>query len=143
MSARYSTVVAMLDNDENFACVVRELMRRGELGTPRRLALPPKDGGNGSLCYMSFRWHLSHTLDTASEDAVRDDILVEVWADPGTTISTEWWLTLQDGAEVGPFPNKKEAVSEARRFLTREGWIFVGIQPWDAEDESIWAMVYR
>jgi hypothetical protein len=131
MSARYSTVVAMLDDDANFACVVRELSRRGE----HKLALPPQTGANGTVCYMSFRWHLGGATDV--EEADRSDILAEIWSEVGSN-TPKWWITLQDGTEVGPFDYKMEAQSEAIRFLRRDGWRMVEQEPWDAEDLGEW-----
>ena len=146
MSTRYTTVVAMLDNDANFACVIRELLRRGELERPRSLALPPEKGANGTMCYMSFRWHLRHYGNPQDVDSAdRSDILAEVWKeeDSGISPTESWWVTLQDGSEVGPFPNKKEASSEAVRFLVRGGWTIMGESPWDGEDEEDWPVTYK
>jgi len=130
MSARYSTVVAMLDDDANFACVIRELSRRGE----HKLALPPHTSANGTVCYMSFRWHLNAPTDVETAD--RSDILAEIWSEVGS--NPKWWITLQDGTEVGPFDYKMEAKSEAIRFLRRDGWRMVEQEPWDAEDLGSW-----
>ena len=139
MSVRYDTVVAMLDNDANFACIIRELCRRGELEQPRLLALPPKEGANGSVCYMSFRWHLRG--DPEVEDADRSDILAEVWKEEGANVNTErWWITLPDGTEVGPFSTKRKAGAEAQRILIREGWRLLPANPWDEKDEEQWGM---
>jgi|TARA_R110000824_G_scaffold54351_19_gene149978 hypothetical protein len=136
----------MLDNDANFACVIRELLRRGELERPRSLALPPEDGANGTMCYMSFRWHLKHYGEPKGVDrADRSDILAEVWRekDSGNPFTEHWWVTLQDGSEVGPFPTKKEASSEAVRFLVRDGWVVMKETPWDGEDEVAWPVAYK
>ena len=150
MSARYTTVVAMLDNDANFACVIRELCRRGELEAPRKMVLPPIETDGGTLCYMSFRWHLQFEPKPDVEDALRDDILAEIWKDPssptpiaGVVSSASWWVTLQDGTEVGPFQNKKTANAEALRMLTREGWIILQEEPWDKTDAQGWPLAYR
>jgi len=144
MSTRYATVVAMLDNDANFACVIRELLRRGEMENPRSLALPPEKGANGTMCYMSFRWHLKHYGGPKDvEEAERGDILAEVWKEIGNALAEHWWVTLQDGSEVGPFPTKKEASAEALRFLVRGGWSVMNEAPWDGEDESAWPVLYK
>ena len=136
MSARYETVVAMLDDDANFACVIRELCRRGELERPRQVVLPPKDGANGSMCFMSFRWHLQGNTDV--EDASRSDILAEVWEETNTAATGRWWLTLQDGSEVGPFKDKRSASAEGQRILIKEGWVLLPKDPWDTKDEEGW-----
>ena len=146
MSARYDTVVAMLDDDANFACVIRELCRRGELESPRQLVLPPEEGASGSMCYMSFRWHLQGLTDVDS--AERSDILAEVWKEEGTWVPKEfsqspWWITLQDGSEVGPFTNRDEASAEARRFLIRSGWRLLPHSPWDTKDQEEWPIGYK
>jgi hypothetical protein len=143
MSARYDTVVAMLDNDANFACVLRELCRRGELESPRQLVLPPQEGASGSVCYMSFRWHLQPHFDV--DQASRDDILAEVWKedDGSPHLRESWWVTLQDGNEIGPFPDKKSASGEAHRLLVRQGWQVLGDSPWDTKDEKKFPITYR
>lgn len=145
MSARYDTVVAMLDDDANFACVIRELFRRGELGSPRQLVLPPEEGVSGNICFMSFRWHLQGIGDV--EEAERSDILAEVWKEepstPATYSKSPWWITLQDGSEVGPFAEKDDASSEARRLLIRSGWRLMDRSPWDDKDQDAWPIGYR
>jgi hypothetical protein len=142
MSTRYDTVVAMLDNDANFACVLRELCRRGELETPRQLVLPPLEGASGSMCYMSFRWHLQPHLDV--DNASRDDILAEIWEEGNKSqVHETWWITLQDGNEIGPFPDKKSANGEAHRLLVRQGWQVLADSSWDTKDEESFPVTYK
>ena len=133
MSSRYATVVAMLDDDANLACVLRELRRR----PVPKLALPPQRTASGTTCFMSFRWHLQDGGDPVQ--AERADVLAEVWSEEGANPTTaRWWVTLSDGAELGPFDEEQDALSNATLMLRERNWSFVRTPPWDNDDRDCW-----
>ncbi len=94
------------------------------------------------MCFMSFRWHLRTTEDPSKAD--RADILAEVWAEPsGDPTPARWWVTLQDGAELGPFDGEQIAASNAVTFLQDGGWTVMGAMPWDDDDFDAWPVGQR
>jgi hypothetical protein len=93
------------------------------------------------MCFMSFRWHLQDGGDPSK--AERADVLAEVWTETATSPGLpRWWVTLSDGAELGPFDEEQAAVSNAVLFLEEGEWSLVGTMPWDNEDPETWP-IYR
>jgi hypothetical protein len=86
---------------------------------------------------MSFRWHLQGGEDPAQ--AERSDVLAEVWSEGGVSPSvTRWWVTLSDGAELGPFDDEQTALRNAALMLEEAKWSFVKTTPWDGDDKDCW-----
>ena len=129
-TSRYATLVAILDDPLNLACVERELARRREKGSFDKGLLPPptpREGGGG-LVYLSMEEYQRNpkTLIKNGEEAYTE-YLLDVFE------GTDGWLVIRDDlSEIGPFPTLKEAQKEAENLLKSEGYRVLNAFPWGA-----------
>lgn len=136
-SARYTTLVAVLDDPINKLIIERELRRRTTQSkvTPSRWFPPPSviAGGGGYLILTPREWAtrpVGKSIDAG--DAVGRDFLAYVWL----VAEAEWYVTLIDGTEVGPFGSANKARDEAVAILIDQGWVLHDPPPWTEEDAN-------
>jgi len=139
MSARYTSIVALLDDPRNRVCVERELRRR-EIAhslkytlNKQEFILPPWKGSNGELLYTTFRWAMYEARDTREKPS-QEDTLIHIWSDP----DGKWWASVQNGDEIGPFDTRIKADTETRILFVQNGWAFIDEWPWEKEDLRKW-----
>ncbi len=124
---RYITMVAVLDDPLNRAIAERELARRSR-PLDRGLCPPPIPKAGGGCIFLTMREYQRNPVEVC-EDSTAVDYLADVFQG-----SDGWWVSMQDGSEVGPFPTQKVAVATANNLLTDDGFEVLSYPPWTAED---------
>jgi hypothetical protein len=119
-----------MDDDQNLACILRELERRGK----PLLVLPPLRTVQGTAAYISvspgqFAPEVSQSFAPLDTESWPSSMAMEVW-DSGDG----WMLTALGGDEIGPFDNEVLAHQEARAILARAGALLLKNIPWDEHD---------
>jgi hypothetical protein len=125
---RYATLVAILDDPLNRACIERELARRQKVRSSTKGLLPPptpREGGAGAV-YLSMEEYLNNPKTIIKNgDEANLHYLLDVFE------GTEGWLIIrEDLSEVGPFPTLPEAQKEAETLLQSEGYELLTEFPW-------------
>ena len=127
MSNRYATIVALLDDPLNVACVVREIIRQGFNHV--QLLPPPLPRKGGGWVFPSFSMALREPLPSILDPDQKIEFEFEVRTD-----GTRWIVLTREGAEIGPFGDEEVALQEARVFAMGEGFILLNRMPWDNTD---------
>lgn len=129
-SERYTTMAAVLDDPLNRAIAERELLRR-KRPLDRGLVPPPIPREGGGFVILSMREYQRFPAEKIVKGA-EVDYIADVWLAQGTR--SDWWVTLTDGSEVGPFPTSSAALVNARSLVEDEGYTVLDALPWSAQD---------
>ncbi len=129
-SERYATMVAVLNDPLNRAIAERELARR-QRPLNRGLVPPPIPREGGGFVVLSMREYQRFPAKEIVKGA-EVDYIADVWLAQGTR--SDWWVTLTDGSETGPFPTSSAALVNARTLVEDEGYTVLDALPWTAQD---------
>ena len=133
INPRYATLVAILDDPLNRACIEREIARRQKVAPSTKGLLPPPTPrkGGGGVVYLSMDEYLNNPKTMIGPgDEANLHYLLDVFE------GAEGWLIIrEDLSEIGPFPSLSEAQQEARNLLQGEGYELLSEFPW-AEEEA-------
>jgi hypothetical protein len=124
VAPRYATLVAILDDPLNRACIERELVRRRAPKEHKGLLPPPIPRVGGGLVYPTMRefQRTPHQEAPAGEEI---DCVADLFQ------GTEgWFVVLDDGTEVGPFDTMGVARKQAENLLQKQGYTLLGESPW-------------
>lgn len=130
VSARYTTMAAVLDHPINRAIAERELARR-KRPLDRGMVPPPLPRKGGGAVFLTMREYQRNPKQVVPEGD-DSDLLADVWRSPES--QSDWWVTLTDGCEVGPYPNLQVAIENAKNLLAEEGYEILTEVPWSVED---------
>ena len=130
MGSRYNTIVAMMDDPLNRACIDREIARRGKA---LQYLCPPVAKSSGGCTFPTFRYVCRYGVPKSGD--VIDDQDAEVFTD-----GTSWFATLtyEGDAEIGPFGTKAISISEVQSFFIGAGFTILPSVPWEQEDALEW-----
>ena len=125
VSRRYAAIVAILDDPVNRAIVLREVYRREEL----RIVVPYRLGqGEKSLFDLDdLIYRVAGEDPRPLAKVVRDEVYSGLWAVAGDD-------------EVGPFPTREIALSEASKLLSGRGYTVLDVSPWGEDEENAYPM---
>ncbi len=129
VAPRYATIVAILDDPLNRACVERELARRA---ATHKLIPPPIRKTGGGLLYVPMRLFQRKVLREI-KDSVDTPYLFDLFQ------GTEGWFVQrgEDAMEFGPFDTLHTAKKEAESLLQGMGYKVLDTPPWgQAEVDS-------
>ena len=126
MGSRYSTVVAMMDDPLNRACIDRELARRGK---SLQYLCPPVQKSSGGCTFPTFRYVCRNGVPKSGD--VIDDADAEVFTDGASWFAT---LVYEAGTEIGPFETERAAIEEVKNFFVDAGFTVLSDVPWSQDD---------
>ena len=132
MSDRYKSIVAIMDDPVNLACILREFKRRSLSDSPSSLLVPPVPLKGGGWIYPTFEEALRKPRPKIypSKDGVEVAMLV---FEDGTG-----WFIFDGENEVGPFDTEGLALSQAELLAKENNWVLLEKLPWEDGDEKTW-----
>lgn len=133
ISEKYKFVVAIMDDPIYRSIIEREIRRQKNRS---KVLPPPVLKESGGYVFPTMRQWQETPYTKAKPTAI------ELW-DQVADIFTDgevWFISLQDGTEVGPFPTAKFALQEAISLLTSAGWTFLAETPWGEEESAAYPL---
>lgn len=128
--SRYGIIAGMLEDPQNLACVMREMLRIERKCKGLKLLPPPIKHSEIRYLYPTFREFLKMKKFSTVKDPETLDCLGEIFS----TGDSIWYFSFPDGTEIGPFDSLKAAKSSGEQLLQESGYLILDKPPWEDED---------
>lgn len=130
MSERYRAIQAILDDQENVACILREYLRQDFANLKLLPPHIPKEGGGWVFQSLrcAMREPLPSKIPAGGSEAL--DLVYDIFQ------GSEGWIVFScyEDTEFGPFDSPVDALKAAKELAVQDGWKLLQILPWDNED---------